>query len=61
MDMHPYRRIPAWLFWPLAILVILAWLFLMAWLVLKFFGGVDVGMNPLEAIPRLLQATNGEF
>lgn len=54
--MHPYRRIPPWIFWSLAILVIIGWLFLMAWLVLKFFGGVDVGLNPLEAIPQLLKA-----
>ncbi len=59
--MHPYHRIPAWLFWPMAVLAIGAWLILVAWMVLKFFSPIDVGSNPLEAIPRLIQATSGEF
>jgi len=55
--MHPYRRIPGWLFWPLALITLFLWLFLVAWLVLKYFGDADVGTDPLQAIPRLLQAS----
>ena len=53
--MHPYRRIPAWLFWPLAFIAAIAWLILIAWLVLRLFAPIDVGTNPIEAIPRLFE------
>lgn len=54
--MHPYRRIPGWLFWPMAIVTTAAWLILIAWLILKLFANADVGSNPLEAIPQLIKA-----
>lgn len=57
--MHPYRRIPPWIFWPLATIALLAWLVLIAWLVLKLFGVAEVGNNPLETLPVLLKALGG--
>jgi hypothetical protein len=53
--MHPYRRIPPWIFWPLTIIALGAWLILIAWLILKLLG-VEVGNNPLESIPQMLKA-----
>ncbi len=60
--MHPYRRIPPWLFWPLAIIAMVAWLILIAWLVLRLVGVSEVGNNPIEAVPMLLKAlTSGSM
>jgi len=55
--MQPRRHIPGWLFWPVAISTLFIWLFLTAWLVLRFFGGVDVGNDPFSAFPKLFDST----
>ena len=55
--MQRIHHIPGVIFWPCSIAVLFCWIFLVAWVVLHFFGVADVGSNPLEAIPRMLQMT----
>ena len=54
--MHPYRRIPRWLLVPLVIITVVVWLIMISWLVLKLLGVENIGANPLEGIPQLINA-----